>query len=327
MGFGRPDQGCPAGSFAVIRVLFIAALMLLANAPANAEKRIALSFDDIPRQRGSFFSPDERTKKLIAALKQAKVKQAAFFLNPGRLAMPDGQGGEARINAYVAAGHVIANHSFSHPGLGDTNAETYLADIDKAVTWLSGRAGYRPWFRFPYLHEGGADKVKRDAVRAGLAVRGLRNGYVTADGSDWFLDDLVNKAKNDGKELDMEQLRRLYIRMHVSNAEAQDDLARQTLSRSPAHVMLMHETDIAALFLPDLVAELRRHGWNIITADQAYLDPLNRAFPDTPNARGDLISALAVERKMKWPLWPIPIYSGLAEQIFNERVIKKVDTK
>jgi peptidoglycan-N-acetylglucosamine deacetylase len=293
----------------------------------HAQKRIALTFDDIPRDRGAFLTPDERTTKLIAALKQAKVKQAAFFLNPGNLAKPDGQGGEARINAYVAAGHVIANHSYTHPHLNMSDANAYLADIDAAAVWLKDREGYRPWFRFPYLDEGGKDKVKRDAIRTGLKVRGLRNGYVTADGSDWFLDDLVNKAKKDGNELDMEQLRRLYVRMHVSNAEAQDDLARQTLSRSPAHVMLMHETDLAALFLPDLVVELRRHGWQIITADEAYRDPLNRAFPDTPNAHGDLISAIAVEKKVKWPLWPIPIYSDLAEQIFNQRVIKKVDTK
>jgi peptidoglycan-N-acetylglucosamine deacetylase len=310
-----------------VRPLFALLFAVLFASSAHAQKRIALSFDDVPRQLGSFFSPDERTQKIIAALKQAKVKQAAFFLNPASLTKAEGEGGEARISAYVAAGHVIANHTNTHPSLGNTDAESYLNDIDAAAVWLKGRAGYRPWFRFPYLDEGGKDKVKRDAIRTGLKVRGLRNGYVTADGSDWFLDDLVNKAKNDGKELDMEQLRRLYIRMHISNAEAQDDLARQTLSRSPAHVMLMHETDIAALFLPDLVAELRRHGWQIIPADEAYRDPLSRAFPDLPNARGDLISAIAVEKKVKWPIWPIPIYSGLAEQIFNERVIKKVDTK
>jgi peptidoglycan/xylan/chitin deacetylase (PgdA/CDA1 family) len=311
----------------MMRGLLLGLILLLFAFPAHAQKRIALTFDDIPRQRGAFFSPDERTAKLIAALKLAKVKQAAFFLNPGRLATPDGQGGEARINAYVTAGHVIANHSYSHPGLGETDAGTYLADIDKAAVWLKGRPGYRPWFRFPYLHEGGTDKAKRDSVRAGLGSRGLRNGYVTADGSDWFLDDLVNSAKSSGKELDMEQLRRLYVRMHVSSAEAQDDLARQTLSRSPAHVMLMHETDLAALFLPDLVAELRRLGWRIITADEAYRDRLSSAFPDTPNARGDLISAIAVESKAKWPIWPMPIYSGLAEQIFNQRVIKKDASK
>jgi peptidoglycan-N-acetylglucosamine deacetylase len=293
---------------------------------AQADKRIALTFDDIPRHQGSFFTPDERAQRLIAALRSARVKQAAFFLNPGKLSEPQGQGGAARIAAYVAAGHVIANHTHSHKGMELLTAEEFLTDVDAAEVWLKDRPGRRPWMRFPYLHEGGTDLAKRDAVRAGLAARGLRNGYVTADGSDWFLDDLVNKARAEGKELDMEQLRRLYIRMHVSGAEAQDELARAALGRSPAHVMLMHETDLAALFLPDLVAELRRHGWRIISADEAYRDRLKDAHPDVANARGDLISALAVEKKVQWPIWPIWIHPGIAEPIFNQRVIKKTGT-
>jgi peptidoglycan-N-acetylglucosamine deacetylase len=299
-------------------------LLLFAATALRAEKRIALTFDDVPRTRGAFFTPEERTTKLIAALRAAKVRQAAFFVNPGNLSTPDGQGGAARINAYVAAGHVIANHTFSHKGMGLQTAEEFLADVDAAEVWLRDRPGRRPWMRFPYLHEGGTDKAKRDAVRAGLATRGLRNGYVTADGYDWFLDDLVIKAKGEGKELDMEQLRRLYVRMHLSSAETQDDLARRTLGRSPAHVMLMHETDIAAMFLPDLVAEFRRHGWRIISADEAYRDRLKGAFPDIRNARGELTSALAVEKNVLWPIWPMEIHAGIAEPIFNQRVIKKV---
>jgi peptidoglycan-N-acetylglucosamine deacetylase len=306
-------------------VAFLA--FMCSAAPAAAQKRIALTFDDIPRNEGAFFTPDERTEKLIAALKQAKVEQAAFFLNPGSLVEDHGKGGEDRIAAYVAAGHVIANHTNTHPALSATSAEDYLANIDAAEAWLKDRPGRRPWFRFPYLDEGSTDKVKRDALRAGLAERGLRNGYVTADGSDWFLDDLVVKARAEGKELDMEQLRKLYIAMHVSGAEYIDDLARTTLGRSPAHVMLMHETDIAALFLPDMVAELRRHGWEIITVDEAYEDQLQDAFPDTPNARGNLIGAIAWEKDIKPPLYPVWIHTGIAGPWFESRVVKKTEIK
>src|SRR5687768_2805191 len=98
-------------------LLSFLALVLLALGPAEAKKRIAITFDDIPRQRGAWMTPDERAVKLIAGLKRAGVRQAAFFVNPGNLESPDGQGGEDRILAYVAAGHVIANHSNTHPHL------------------------------------------------------------------------------------------------------------------------------------------------------------------------------------------------------------------
>lgn len=310
--------------FRRISGILAAALLALASTAALAqEKRIALSFDDIPRQAGGLLSRDERSKRLISALKDGQVEQAVFFLNPGVISAPDRANSAAQIAEYTGAGHVIANHSNNHLGLSEISAEQYLAEIDAAELWLKGRPGYRPWFRFPYLYEGGRDMAKRDAIRAGLAERGLHNGYVTADGSDWWLEDKVAKAIASGQELDMEQLRRLYLRMHISNAETQDVLARLVLGRSPAHVLLLHETDVTALFLPDLIAELRRHGWTIISADEAYTDALKDAFPDTPNARGDLISALAVESKTPWPVWPFDLHIGIAEPIFNERVVKK----
>ena len=144
---------------------------MLLPVPAAAQKMIALSFDDVPRGRGAFFTPEERTKRIIAELKEAKAPQAAFFVVPGVIGQGDGVGGAERIAAYVAAGHVIANHSNSHKRLSATDTAAYLADIDAAEIWLKGRPGYRPWFRFPFLDEGGKDKAKRDALRADLAAQ------------------------------------------------------------------------------------------------------------------------------------------------------------
>jgi peptidoglycan-N-acetylglucosamine deacetylase len=310
----------------LIRLLFV--LLTLGSAPLAAQqKRVAITFDDIPRARGAFLEPDDRTQKLIAALKRAKVKQAAFFLNPGRLATPDGQGGEARINAYVAAGHVIANHSNTHPHLDATEADAYLADIDAAEVWLNGREGRRPWFRFPYLGEGGKDKAKRDAIRAGLKARGLSNGYVTADGSDWHLEALTIQAKKDGKPMDMEALRKLYVTTQMSGIEYHETLARQTLGRSPAHVLLLHETDLAALFINDLVTEMRRNGWTIITADKAFADPISKAMPDVPFAAGTLVGSMAWEKDVKPPLWPIWIGTATTSFLFDRRVTKVTEPK
>lgn len=309
-----------------MRLLAVFVTMLLCVSAATAhesERRIALTFDDVPRQRGAFFTPDERSKKLIAALKSAGVEQVAFFIIPGRLPNLDGVGGEDRIAAYVAAGHVIANHSFAHRRLSEVPAEQYLADIDATEVWLKGRPGYRPWFRFPYLDEGGSDKVKRDAVRQGLRKRRLQNGYVTADGSDWYLETLTLEAANAGKIMDTDALRKLYVSSQMSAIEYHDDLARRTLGRSPAHVLLLHETDIAALFIGDLVAELKRHGWKIITADEAFADPIRSLAPDVPFSAGTLTGSAAWQNNVKPPLWPIWMATGLVQFLFDQRVIKR----
>lgn len=297
----------------------LAAVVLLALAPAaSAQKRIALTFDDTPRGVGAFFTMEERSKRLVAALGKARVEQAAFFVNPGRVQTP---ADKAVVDRYVRAGHVVANHSFSHPHLNQLAAADYLADIDKAEAWLKPRPGRRPWFRYPFLDEGGKDKAKRDAVRAGLAARGLTNGYVTAEGSDWNIEQLTIDAKKAGKKIDMAGLRDLYVETHVQAADFADALMIQTIGRSPPHVMLLHETDIAALYIADLVKALRADGWEIVTADVAYSDPLKTAAPDVPSANGSLTELLAWEKGLPAPRWYERNDLRIANRLFAEQVL------
>lgn len=278
-------------------------ILLLLPAPAAAQKMIALSFDDVPRGRGAFFTPDERTQRIIAELKKVKAPQAAFFVNPGAIGHGDGVGGEERIAAYVVAGHVIANHGNSHKRLSTTDTAAYLADIDAAEAWLKGRPGYRPWFRFPFLDEGGKDKAKRDALRAGLAARGLRNGYVTAESSDWHLESLTREAVQAKKTIDRKALGDLYVSWHVEAADFADAMMRRVTGRQPVQVMLLHETDLAALHIGDLVRALRKAGWTVVSADTAYADPIGTEMPDTPVANGTLTEALAWAAGVPAPRW------------------------
>ncbi len=261
----------------------LALLLLAACGPSAlaAPKRIALTFDDVPRHAGAFFTPDERTRALIDGLERAGVEQAAFFVTTGNLEKEDGAGGAERIAAYVRAGHVLGNHTKTHPWLSRTPVEDYLADVDAAGAWLAGRPGTRPWFRFPYLDEGRRDLAKRDAVRAALAERGLANAYVTVDNYDWHLDRIASDAKRAGTPLDMDALGDLYVETLVETAEFYDRIARDALGRSPVHVLLLHETDLAALYVEKLVAGFRAAGWEIATADEAYADPLAGQVPDT----------------------------------------------
>ncbi|WP_404334052.1 polysaccharide deacetylase family protein [Sphingomonas sp. MMS12-HWE2-04] len=303
------------------RFLLVLAALLVALPAAHAQtapKRIALTFDDAPRAPGAFFTPQERARRLIAALKQARVTQAAFFVNPGKV---HGPADAALVDGYVRAGHVIANHGFSHLHLNQTTTADYLADLDKAEAWLSPRRGHRPWFRYPFLDEGGKDKAKRDAVRAGLAARGMTNGYVTAEASDWNIEQLTVAATKSGKKIDRTALRDLYVESHVQAADFADALMVKTIGRSPPHVMLLHETDIAALYIGDLVKALRADGWEIVTADAAYADPLKSAAPDVPSANGTLTELMAWEKGLPAPRWYERNDLRIANPLFAERVL------
>jgi len=299
--------------------LILAIVLALAVAPATA-REIAITFDDAPTNDSVYMTGEERTKRLIAALKAARIEQAAFFCVPrGKPAAE-----LARLAAYAAAGHVIANHSDTHRNLRNLPAEEYLADIAVADASLKGMKNFRPWFRFPFLSEGDT-REKRDAVRTGLRATNYAQGYVTIDNYDWYLNALANNAKKAGQSVDESALRDLYVEVLIQAVEFYDAIAAKTLGRSPRHVLLLHENDLAALFIGDLAAELRKRGWTIIGADAAYADPIASIEPDTLFLNQGRVAAIAHTKGTR----PIDLIhehedETVLEKLFKERALKTV---
>lgn len=283
-------------------------------------KRIALSFDDLPRGPGALYTPEHRTKVLIYGLHVAGVTQAAFFVNPGRIGT--GPDNIARVDAYVAAGHVIGDHSYSHRDLSSVSADFFLADIDKAEGWLKGRPGYRPWFRFPGLNQGGRDRAKRQTVLAGLKARGLLVAAVTADGSDWNIERLAADAVKSGETIDQDALQKLYVDTMVQAADFSDAVLKKATGRSPAQMLLLHETDLAARYIVPLVGALRADGWTIVTADQAYADPVYHQPNDSIASNGTLTEAIGYAKQVKGPLAYERTDPAVGNRLFAATVVR-----
>ena len=262
-----------------------------ANLDSNTSKRIALSFDDAPKGAGPRFSGDERAVVLIDALESVAAGPVVFFIKTSNFERP---GGRERVARYADAGHLIANHTHSHNWLKRTDANQYIEDIDQAEDLLQGFPNRRAWFRFPFLDEG-TPREKRDAVRAALIERGLMNGYVTVDNYDWYLDSKWKMAVDEGRKVNIDALRGVYVDMLMGAVTYFDDLAIESLDRSPAHVILLHENDVAAMFIGDLITALRADGWSIVSPDEAYADPVAKVVPKTLMTRQGHVGALAVD--------------------------------
>lgn len=277
-------------ALALVTVVLAACVSPAADSTAMT-RRIALTFDDAPRGDGPLFSGPERTVALIEALRVANTGPVAFFVQTSNFERP---GGAERIAQYAAAGHIIANHTHSHLWLSRTDTDDYVDDIGRAEQLLHGFDNRRPWFRFPYLDEG-KPLEKREAVRTALSDYNLMNGYVTVDNYDWYLEAKWKEAVDEGRSVNIEALRRIYVDMLLDAANFYDDIAVKTLDRSPAHVLLLHENDVAAVFIGDLVAALRSDGWEIVSPDEAYRDPVANLVPTTLLTGQGRIAALAVD--------------------------------
>ena len=274
--------------------LLVALLVTMSVSVAGEhERRIALTFDDAPRSDGPFLTGAERTDKLIAAMADVGAEGSMFFVTTENLDAR-GDSGVERLQKYVDAGHVLANHSHDHMWLWKNDVDTYVADIDLASNKLAAFDNVAPYFRFPFLDEG-RELEKRDAVRAALAERELSNGYVTVDNYDWYMVSLAGEARKAGHEIDMDALRDAYVELLVDAVEFYDAMAVETLGRSPAHTLLLHENDLAALFVDDLVRALQARGWTIIPALEAYEDPISQYEPDTLFLGQGRIAAMAHE--------------------------------
>lgn len=176
----------------------------------------------------------------------------------------------------------------------------YPADVYKAHLLLKSHKNFLPYHRFPYLHYG-KNRAEIARLQQSLAELGYKDGYVTVDNFDWYINGVLTKAAEEKKHINYENARKLYVETlyetmyetMYETIEFYDDIAQKTLGRSPKHVMLLHENDAAALFIGDLINHLRAKGWKIISPQQAYQDPIARQFPSTDLHKQGRVAALA----------------------------------
>lgn len=294
-----------------MKILFLF-LMCFAEA-----KEIAITFDDSPRHAKGYFDGPTRAQKLIEGLKKAKVTQAAFFSVSSFM---DDEG-LARVQAFANAGHIIANHTHTHPNFNRTSAEDYKADFLKADIELSKIKNFEKWFRFPYLREGN-DLKKRDFMRQALMDKKYFNAYITVDNSDWYMEEQFQIALKNKVKIDFEKLKKYYVSVLIDSAEYYDQMALQALGRSPKHVFLLHETDLNALFIEDLVNELVKKGWKIITPGEAYKDPISKyQTQKILNYNAGRVAEIANDKGQSFELWPKFSDKKYLDQEFKKQVL------
>ena len=85
--------------------------------------------------------------------------------------------------------------------------------------------------------------------------------------------------------------------------------------------ILLHETDLAARYIGPLIAALRKDGWRIVSADQAFADPIYHEALDVPASNGTLPEALAWQKGVPGPLWYERNDVKIAGALFAERVM------
>jgi peptidoglycan/xylan/chitin deacetylase (PgdA/CDA1 family) len=256
---------------------------------AQTRPRVAITMDDV---RWQIIPQDRRTDAEERLLKHLG-KTRAFLFAVGQNV--DNAHGSRILTQWSAAGHRIGNHTYSHQALlGKTTPEEFEQGILRNEELLRGYSGFRKWFRFPALKEGQTREL-RDRFRSFLVRHGYRNGAVTIDSSDWYYNQRLLARIEADRRFDVDLYRQPYLNHIWDRAKFYDQLSRDAIGRSVAHTLLVHYNLLNSLFLGDLLTMFRSKGWDVIGADEAFLDPVFHRQPDTVPAGESLIWALAKE--------------------------------
>jgi len=275
--------------------LLAAALCLLA-APASAQMKIAITFDDLPSHAllPAGTTRVEVATEIVAALKDANTGPIYGFVNGLRLV--DDAPSAPVLQMWRDAGFPLANHTYSHMNLDAHTLEEWSADTlkgeDAVAPLMAGQDWH--WLRYPYLAEGDT-LTKHLAARAFLAAHGYRIAAVTMSFDDYQWNDTYARcvAKNDMATI--ATMETAFLSAADASLAYYHDLSMQLYGRDIPYVLLMHLGAFDARMMPRLLDLYKSRGVSTVPLAEAESDPFYAADidPRLPPTPANLEQAMA----------------------------------
>ncbi len=302
-----------------LKVSFLALILLLGCKNQSSEKTetsglennwanmpaVSFTFDDGITSDLVGFPFEEWNQMILSHLEKEDLKAAFFVTGSNKL----DEKGQRLLKSWDDKGHLIANHTFTHPNFNAeaNSAKDFERELLRTDSVISKFINSVKLFRFPYLKEG-QNKSKVDSIRAIMGEHNYANGYVTIDASDWYVNHrLIKKIKEVGiSNTQMNVFRDFYVQHILERAEYYEKLSLERNGRHINHTLLLHHNLTSALFLGDLISEFKAKGWKLMDADTAFKDSIFQQIPDSDFAGESLIWSLAkqsgkFENQLRYP--------------------------
>jgi peptidoglycan/xylan/chitin deacetylase (PgdA/CDA1 family) len=269
--------------------------------------QIAVTVDDLPVHGPTppGVSRLAMTERLLGAFAAHGLPPVYGFVNGKRV--DDDPQTEAVLRRWVAAGHQLGNHAWSHPSLNDSALDAYLADVRRGEEILARVAPGQTWkvFRYPFLQEG--DTVeKRDGVRRFLKESGYLVAEVTIDADDWAYNPPFVRCAERSDQSALNLLRRSFVRTHVEELRRMRAVTRALAGRDVPQVLLLHAGAADADGIDALLTAFEAEGARWVSLPAALADPFYAPATHMPVRSGSALPyVLAGERGLKIdpPVW------------------------
>ncbi len=271
--------------------IFIFYILIISSKNSMASE-VSFTVDDPEVSESPIYNVKERNDKILEAFSKYNI-QSALFVCGKRIDNPEGK---ILLETWNKSGHLIANHSYSHHYYNSKNIsfETYLEDFLKVEPLISKYKNFTRLYRFPYLKEGDSTE-KRDQMRLALEKNNYRQGHVTIDASDWYIDSRLRERLKIDPKTDLKPYKDFYLKHMWNRSIFYSNLAKKVYRREIKHTILIHHNLLNALFLKDLIQMFKNNGWKIISAKEAFNDSIYQLQPNIIPAGESIVWASAKE--------------------------------
>lgn len=266
-------------------LLFLQCLVRSQDKPS-----ISITIDDPHVNDAVIWDWQQKDDSLLSTLDKYGVK-AALFVCGMRVDSPEGR---QLLGKWNSRGHLICNHSYSHKYYHSKklSLEDFEYDFLRSDSIINEYTGFTKLFRYPYLKEGNTIE-KRDGFRHFMDSLGYRNGYVTVDASDWYIDGRMSDTLKYYRNFDTTPFLQYYLEHIYNRAMYYDSLGLALTGRHIKHTLLLHHNLLNAMFLGELLKMFKAKGWELTDAVTAFNDEVFALKPDILPAGESLVWAMA----------------------------------
>jgi peptidoglycan/xylan/chitin deacetylase (PgdA/CDA1 family) len=285
------------------------------KARATAPIKVAITLDDMPGGGPEVlgYSHVQMVKDMIAVLQAHRITAAMGFIVGGMIDTVPAR--FEALDAWVQAGFLVGNHSYSHDHLAELGLSAFMSDITRnrtLVDALEKRTGQeQSYFRFPYLEEGRTPEERRALMqllaRERYTLTRVSVGFHDTDWAGAYL-----RCQEKGDDPSLRALDRSYLAQAVAHLQWSLTAADHVVGHAIPHILLLHVNVPTAKNLDALLRAYEALGVQFISVEEALREPAYAAYYDA--ADGDLLSQASSALSRPHPPKPVAL-DGLIDRV------------
>jgi peptidoglycan-N-acetylglucosamine deacetylase len=268
----------PGARLAAVILLLSCTSALLAQAPAQAQRRIAITIDDLPAGAANSMTAGEileMTNKLLATLREQKVPAVGFVNEQKLYKIGEVDDRIKALNLWLDNGFELGNHTFAHTSLNRVPLQAWEEEVIRGETvtrqLLAQHKMTLRYLRHPYL-DAGADLQTRREAETFLTSRGYRIAPVTMDAWDWMYAGVYDDARKRGDTALQGRLVDSYLAYNAMVFDFFEKFSKNLFDYEPRQILLLHANWLEADHIGELIDVLQKRGYQFITLEDALSD-------------------------------------------------------